>query len=107
MGIWGDEKVTGKSAASDLLEGKKSLPVLIGLSKKGEFAKRWAQGPIEPEEVDELSRLLATEGGLIAAQDAAKQMTDLAMTSLREADPQGEAGNALFKLTNKLLNRNQ
>ena len=28
LGIWGDEAITGKSAASDLLEGKKSLPVL-------------------------------------------------------------------------------
>ncbi len=33
LGIWGDEAITGKSAASDLLEGKKSLPVLHGLSK--------------------------------------------------------------------------
>src|SRR5215208_5397434 len=32
LGIWGDEALTGKSAASDLMEGKKSLPVLAGLS---------------------------------------------------------------------------
>jgi geranylgeranyl pyrophosphate synthase len=38
LGIWGDEAVTGKSAASDLLEGKKSLPVLYGLGKNGPFA---------------------------------------------------------------------
>jgi geranylgeranyl diphosphate synthase type I len=107
LGIWGDEKVTGKSVASDLVEGKHSMPVLAGLEKKGEFAERWAQGPILADEVDEVSRLLAREGGLIAAQDAAKQMTDLALTSLREADPQGEAGEALFGLTNRLLNRDQ
>jgi hypothetical protein len=34
-------------------------------------------------------------------------MTDLALMSLREADPQGEAGNALFDLTDRLLKRNQ
>jgi geranylgeranyl pyrophosphate synthase len=34
-------------------------------------------------------------------------MTDMAIKSLREADPQGEAGEALFELTNRLLNRNQ
>ena len=39
--------------------------------------------------------------------DAAKQMTDLALMSLREADPQGEAGEALFELADKLLKRNQ
>ncbi|MCC6298555.1 MAG: polyprenyl synthetase family protein [Anaerolineales bacterium] len=107
LGIWGDEKVTGKSVASDLVEGKNSLPVLAGLEKKGKFAERWSQGPIKPEEVGEVSRLLASEGGLLAAQEAAKQMTDLALMNLREADPQGEAGEALFTLTNRLLGRAQ
>jgi geranylgeranyl diphosphate synthase type I len=107
LGIWGDEKVTGKSAASDLVEGKNSFPVLAGLDKKGKFAERWAKGPIRQEEVDGLSRLLASEGALLAAQEAAKQMTDLALTNLREADPQGEAGEALFTLTNQLLSRSQ
>jgi geranylgeranyl diphosphate synthase type I len=107
LGIWGDEKVTGKSIASDLVEGKNSLPVLAGLGKKGKFAERWAQGPIKPEEVGEVSRLLASEGGLLAAQDAAKQMTDLALRSLEEAEPQGEAGEALFGLAKRLLGRDQ
>lgn len=107
LGIWGDEKVTGKSVASDLVEGKNSLPVLAGLDKKGRFAERWAQGPIQPDEVGEVSRLLASEGGLLAAQDATKQMTDLALKSLEEAEPGGEAGDALFRLAKKLLNRDQ
>jgi len=107
LGIWGDEKLTGKSAASDLVEGKNSLPVLAGLGKKGKFAERWSQGPIKPEEVEEVARLLASEGGYGFAKDASIQMTDMAINSLREADPQGEAGEALFELTNKLLNRDQ
>jgi len=107
LGIWGDEAVTGKSVASDLVEGKNSLPVLIGLSKKGRFAERWAQGPIKADEVDELARALASEGGYGEAKEASIQMTDMAINALREADPQGEAGEALFELTNRLLNRNQ
>lgn len=107
LGIWGDEAVTGKSAASDLIEGKKSLPVLAGLSAKGKFAERWKQGAIHAEEVQELARLLASEGGYETAVEAAKQMTDLALMSLRGADPQGEAGEALFGLADKLLKRNQ
>ena len=107
LGIWGDENVTGKSVASDLVEGKNSLPILAGLEKKGKFAESWAQGPIKPDEVGEVSRLLASEGGLLAAQEAAKQMTDLALMNLREADPQGEAGGALFELTSRLLGRKQ
>lgn len=107
LGIWGDEAVTGKSAASDLVEGKNSLPVLAGLGANGEFAARWKQGPIRAEEVQELARVLASEGGYKTALDASRQMTDLALMSLREADPQGTAGDALFELTDKLLKRNQ
>ncbi len=107
LGIWGNESVTGKSAASDLVEGKNSLPVLIGLGKKGRFAERWAKGPIQPDEVEEVARLLAGEGGYGEAKEVSIQMTDMAINSLREADPQGEAGEALFELTNRLLNRDQ
>jgi len=107
LGIWGNETVTGKSAASDLVEGKNSLPVLVGLSKSGKFAERWRQGPIQPEEVEEIARLLASEGGYAAAEEAAIQMTDLALNSLRETDPQGEAGEALFELVHRLLKREQ
>jgi geranylgeranyl diphosphate synthase type I len=107
LGIWGDEIVTGKSAASDLIEGKNSLPVLAGLSTNGKFAARWRQGPIRSEEVQELARVLASEGGYEAATAAATQMTDLALMSLREADPQGDAGEALFQLADQLLKRNQ
>ncbi len=105
LGIWGDEALTGKSAASDLIAGKKSLPVLVGLSKKGKFATRWAQGPIQPEEVEEIAKVLASEGGYEYTHEAAKQMTDLALANLREADPQGEAGVALGSLAEKLLKR--
>ena len=107
LGIWGDEALTGKSAASDLIEGKNSLPVLAGLGANGQFATRWKQGPIRANEVQELARILASEGSYETASDASKQMTDLALMSLREADPQGEAGDALFALADKLLKRNQ
>jgi geranylgeranyl diphosphate synthase type I len=107
LGIWGDEALTGKSAASDLVEGKKSLPVLAGLDADGKFASRWKQGRIQSAEVAELARILASEGGYEKANEAAKQMTDLALMGLREADPQGEAGQALYDLADQLLKRSQ
>ena len=107
LGIWGNETITGKSVASDLVEGKNSLPILAGLSANKKFAERWRQGPIHAFEVEEMAKLLATEGGYVIAHDASKQMTDLALLNLREAEPQGEAGDALFDLAEKLLKREQ
>jgi geranylgeranyl diphosphate synthase type I len=105
LGIWGDENITGKSAASDLIERKKSLPVLVGLGKQGQFAEFWNNVPITPENVEEAAKLLASESAYTYTHDIAKQMTDLAINSLREADPQGEAGDALMDLADKLLHR--
>jgi geranylgeranyl diphosphate synthase type I len=105
LGIWGDSALTGKSTESDLVAGKKSLPVLFGLSKNGPFAKRWIEGHINPDEAVSLSELLALEGAKLYTQNNVDQMTDLALQSLRAAEPTGEAGEALYELANKLLVR--
>ena len=105
LGIWGDEAQTGKSVASDLLEGKKSLPVLYGLAKDGKFAARWRKGALSEAEIPEMAHLLEAEGARLQAQEQADLMTDLALKSLRMAAPQGEAGDLLFALTERLLGR--
>jgi geranylgeranyl diphosphate synthase type I len=105
LGIWGNSALTGKSTESDLMTGKKTLPVLFGLSKNGSFAHRWVEGAIHAEEVVQLSEQLAYEGGRLYTQEASKQMTDLALSSLRVADPKGTAGEALFDLASTLIVR--
>ncbi len=107
LGIWGDETTTGKSTASDLVEGKKSLPVLYGLSQKREFAARWKQGPISSVEVNEVAGMLVREGGYDYAQAEAERWTQSALRNLKSANPKGEAGEALIELANKLLKRKQ
>ena len=107
LGIWGDEAVTGKSAASDLVEGKNSLPVLYALEKNGEFAKRWKQGPIKQDEVSQVAALLEKEGGKAYAEKMSEELTQKALEYLRQADPQGEAGEAILGLANMLLKRKQ
>ncbi len=105
LGIWGETELTGKSAESDLASGKKSLPVLYGLSKKNKFAERWNLGPISPDEVPTVAALLEKEGARDYTQERANIMTDEALKALERANPQGEAGEAIRGLTHQLLNR--
>jgi geranylgeranyl diphosphate synthase type I len=107
LGIWGDEALTGKSAASDLVEGKNSLPVLYGLGKNGKFSERWAQGPITASEVKDVAKQLADEGGKKYAEEISKAETQKALEYLDKANPQGEAGESIRQLANMLLKRKQ
>jgi geranylgeranyl diphosphate synthase type I len=61
LGIWGEAEQTGKSTESDLLTGKKTLPVLYALRQGGRFAERWRQGSLQPGEVQGMADLLVTE----------------------------------------------
>jgi len=105
LGIWGDAALTGKSTASDLVSGKKSLPVLYGLNLDGEFARRWRQGPISPEEVSKLAAQLEAEGCRDFVEMEADRLTKQALTALAHSKPQGEAGEALSELADYLLMR--
>jgi geranylgeranyl diphosphate synthase type I len=105
LGIWGDAAKIGKSNASDLVAGKKSLPVLYGLAQNSLFAQRWRSGPISPAEVPDLAEQLAIEGGRDYTQADADRLTQQALSTLEQANPQGEAGEALMELAHKLLKR--
>ena len=105
LGIWGDAQRTGKSVASDLVEGKKSLPVLYGLGKNGDFARQWRQGPITQEEVSAIAEQLEAEGARAYTRQEAQRLTQQALAALEAANPRGEAGEALAELAHTLLKR--
>jgi geranylgeranyl diphosphate synthase type I len=105
LGIWGDAALTGKSTESDLISGKKSLPVLYGLDQNGRFAVRWRKGSIKPNEVQELAVILEQEGGRAFVRQEADRLTKQALAALVDAQPQGEAGEALYELADFLLKR--
>lgn len=106
LGIWGDAELTGKSSESDLVTGKKTLPILYGLSKKGAFYKRWLQGSIAPSEAPSVANMLAEEGGKEYTQQQVDRLTAQGIGALETAQPQGDAAQALVELANQLLHRN-
>ena len=105
LGIWGDTHTMGKSSHSDLINGKKSLPILFGISNNGQFAKRWHAGGISECEVSQLSDLLSEEGGRIYTLKTIDHMMDKAMKNLLTANPGGEAGEVLKETAINLLGR--
>ncbi len=108
LGIWGNPDKIGKSVENDLISHKKSLPILYGLMKKGEFCDCWLKGAISEIEVEHYSLMLKKEG----AQDYTLQMADdftkraldaLSLMTTRK----NEFAAVLEDLTNKLLTRDK
>jgi len=105
LGIWGAEEQIGKSTIGDLVTRKKTLPVLFGLAQKNSFYEGWNAGEITSEKAVVLSQILQSEGGRAYAQSTADRLTDLALTALENANPEGEAGDILKELAKILLKR--
>jgi geranylgeranyl diphosphate synthase type I len=105
LGIWGNPDDMGKSAHSDLLSGKKSLPVLYALEHNGEFAKRWTNGGVQSDRVKEFAELLEAEGARDYTRSEAARLTDEALEALAVAKPKTEAGAALHELAEELGRR--
>ena len=85
LGLWGDPKKTGKSTESDLVSGKKTLPILFGLRENGKFAQRWKKGSIKPEETSSLVAQLETEGARDYNYKQSEEMMNKALAALESA----------------------
>ncbi|MEW6502518.1 MAG: polyprenyl synthetase family protein [Chloroflexota bacterium] len=105
LGIWGDATQTGKSNESDLVSGKKSLPIVFALQQKGKFSRRWLAGPIQTDEVREVAQWLIEEGAQYYTEEQAEAYTRRALHSLADAKLDNNAGQALHELALRLLKR--
>lgn len=73
LGIWGDEAITGKSAASDILSKKKTLPVLLALADPAaghRLRAVYARPALTPDDVPAVLALLDEAGAKAATQAA-------------------------------------
>jgi len=106
LGIWGDAALTGKSTESDLVSGKKSLPVLYGLANSEIFSQRWRRGKITSEEVNDIAGILRECGAEAFTLSTAEQLTQKALNALTSAfqDDISQAS-LLSELAKQLLSR--
>lgn len=105
LGIWGDAALLGKSTDSDLVNGKKTLPVVYALSKNGAFARRWLSGPISGDEIAQIAALLRDEGAEEFTLAQVDRLTAKALHALDNAIVDPSAGQALKEMAQKLLQR--
>lgn len=105
LGIWGDSALTGKSAASDLMTGKKTLPVLFGIAQKGEFAGLWKPEGITAGDVLALSEALIRDGAQAYVESKAAQLTKEALEALDRTTCDEERCLSLKQFVSSLLYR--
>ncbi|QRN83936.1 polyprenyl synthetase family protein [Chloroflexota bacterium] len=106
LGIWGNPKLTGKSAASDILTRKKTLPNLFGLAQCSEFRVFWEKEALSQDEVNQMAELLEQCGVREQVESEAGSLTEQAFNTLECVFPKpNEYSEALFELTQLLLNR--
>lgn len=106
LDIWGDPAVTGKEAAIDIRQRKKSLPVLYALERSEELREIYASpAPFDEQTISHVISLLEGVSARDYAQALARSYSEKTIRSLENAAPGGAAGEALFELVDSLLHR--
>lgn len=105
LGIWGDETVTGKSAATDISTRKKTLPVLYGLAHSEALVQLYREDEVDERFVETAVTLLNQSGARDYARDKAAAYSQSALSHLEATKAGGPAAAALQQLANMLLQR--
>ncbi|MBN2555938.1 MAG: polyprenyl synthetase family protein [Anaerolineales bacterium] len=102
LGIWGDPALTGKPAGDDLLQRKKTRPILHSLAHSSRFKDAWKR-----PDTSVFTLIEAMEGvsARTEAEKASQAYTNFALQALSEAHPVGEAALELEQLSRQLLKR--
>jgi geranylgeranyl diphosphate synthase, type I len=105
LGIWGEESVIGKSAATDIETRKKSLPVLYGLAQSEALTALYHADPAPADFVTQAIDLLDEAGAHAYAVSHENAYSESALDHLTAVRPSDPGGAALRELALKLLNR--
>ncbi|MBC7236124.1 MAG: polyprenyl synthetase family protein [Chloroflexi bacterium] len=110
LGIWGDPAVTGKSAASDILTKKKTLPVLYAFHWEAErgyddLARIYTQPSLSPDDIPSILALLGRCGAHEYTREQARTHYRRAENHLRAIGIDHPAQDALRELGHSLVER--
>ncbi len=105
LGIWGDPKITGKSAATDIISRKKSLPVLYGLSRSSDLINIYKREDFDTETVKEAVHILDSLGAQTYTQEKERYYYKKSLEALNKAGPQDETAGWLRECVEILFRR--
>ncbi len=112
LGTWGDPAVTGKSAATDIRDKKKTLPVVYVLNHPEERISAWQlidlysqEGPLDEKDIQATLAILERTGARPYAEEQATRYYRLALQNLQETGIENAAQSALRELAASLLGR--
>ncbi len=106
LGIWGDPSVTGKSAATDILSKKKSLPALYGLSRSARLSELYRREQLTEADVQEAVQILDSLDTQQYVRMIETDYYDRSIAALNQANPQGQAAGWLRQFVDALFVRN-
>jgi geranylgeranyl diphosphate synthase type I len=112
LGIWGEEKVTGKPQAADIRQRKKSLPIVYALQKelslpvsKQRLHQVYRQQVIDEEAIKVVLGSLQALGAHQCAQQMALDYHRRALAELEATGIENEGQDSLRELAKLLVNR--
>jgi geranylgeranyl diphosphate synthase type I len=112
LGTWGDEKATGKSAATDIRDKKKTLPVVYTLNQTRDrgAAQRLTdlyaqQGPLDESAIQLVLARFEEVGARQHAENAAEEYYRAALQSLEQTGIENMAQSHLHEIAASLLRR--
>ena len=110
LGIFGDEEKIGKSAASDIIEGKKSILVLSAMENGNEAEKEkinflLGKKDISENEIAEFRAIIKKSGALESAKDEMKKLIEKGKSSSDEIGTDKEVHVFLSSMGDYMLSR--
>lgn len=106
LGIWGEGRATGKGVGEDIVNKKKSLPVIYALQRgENELRKMYSRETLGSRDVQRIVKRLEGLGARQYAEEMATRHWKLAVDTLETAGIQNQAQERLRELARFLIER--
>ena len=102
LGVWGDAQQTGKPSYSDLVDGKRSLPVLFGLEQSDRFSERWQKKSVSESEATLMAEWLREDGVELRVREEFAQWHKKTLDELNQLNCSQSVKMALLELCEQL-----